>query len=402
MDMAGKTNIVVLGAGYAGLVSASKLAKEVGTDNANITLVSRHDYHYQTTWLHEPAAGTLHHDRTRIKVSKILDLNKINFVQDEALKVVTEEKKVTLASGGELQYDYIIVGVGAISETFGIEGVYENSYHRWTVDGARQMKDRIEYMFARYHSDEAKDEDLTFVVAGAGFTGMEFMGELSERVPKLCKEYDVPRNKVKMYVIEAMPTALPGFDPELVEYAMNLLENRGVEFKLDSPIKSVTENSVELNTGESVKTSTVIWATGVRGNPLIEESGFENNRARVKVDDDLRAPGHEREFIIGDCSLIINTEIDRPFPPTAQIALQQGETAADNIKALMEGRPTEAFVADIKGTVASLGGKEAIGVVGSKKLYGRPAYFMKKVIENRALWVLGGFGFLLRKGQSPF
>jgi NADH dehydrogenase len=270
------------------------------------------------------------------------------------------------------------------------------------VDGARQMKDRIEYMFARYHSDEAKEEDLTFVVAGAGFTGMEFMGELSERVPKLCKEYDVPRNKVKMYVIEAMPTALPGFDPELVEYAMNLLENRGVEFKLDSPIKAVTENSVELNTGESVKTSTVIWATGVRGNPLIEESGFENNRARVKVDDDLRAPGHEREFIIGDCSLIINTEIDRPFPPTAQIALQQGETAADNIKALMEGRPTEAFVADIKGTVASLGGKEAIGVVGSKKLYGRPAYFMKKVIENRALWVLGGFGFLLRKGQSPF
>ena len=122
----------------------------------------------------------------------------------------------------------------------------------------------------------------------------------------------------------------------------------------------------------------------------------------MKVDDDLRAPGHEREFIIGDCSLIINTEIDRPFPPTAQIALQQGETAADNIKALMEGRPTEAFVADIKGTVASLGGKEAIGVVGSKMLYGRPAYFMKKVIENRALWVLGGFGFLLRKGQSPF
>ncbi len=360
------------------MITASRLTKILSHNDANITLVNKHEYHYQTTWLHEPAAGTLAPDKTRMLIKNVLDLNRIKFIKDEVVEIKREEKKVVLGNS-EVSYDYLVIGLGSESETFGIPGVHEYAFSKWTVNGAREVKDHIEYCFSKYKStNEQKDEYLTFVVAGAGFTGIEFIGELSERVPELCSQYDISKEKVKLYVIEAAPTALPGFDPELVEYAMNLLEGRGVEFKINCPIKEVTPDGVLLGDGEEIKSETVVWATGVRGNAVIEKSGFEAMRARVKVEPDLRAPGHEDIFIIGDCALLINEEINRPYPPTAQIAMQMAETCANNIKSLMTNESLKTFKPDIKGTVASLGGKEAIGVVGSKKLYGGAASFMKK------------------------
>ncbi|MDV2886128.1 NAD(P)/FAD-dependent oxidoreductase [Alkalihalophilus pseudofirmus] len=397
-----KPSIVLLGAGYGGMITATRLSKQLGHNEANITLVNKHDYHYQTTWLHEPAAGTLSPERTRMEIKSVLDLNKIKFVKDSVIEIKTDAKKVILENG-ELDYDYLVVGLGSEAETFGVPGVHEHAFSKWTVNGAREVKEHIEYQFARYNNmTEKRDELLTFIVAGAGFTGIEFIGELSERVPELCKHYDIPREKVKMYVIEAAPTALPGFDPELVEYAMNLLEARGVEFKINCPIKEVTETGVTLASGDEIKAETVVWATGVRGSSVIEKSGFEAMRGRIKVEPDLRAPGHDDVFIIGDCALLINEEINRPYPPTAQIAMQMAETCAENIKLLMKGGSSlKTFKPDIKGTVASLGGKEAIGVVGTRKLFGAQANFMKKMIDNRYLFLLGGPGLVLKKGKNP-
>jgi len=399
-----KARIVILGAGYAGMITAARLSKDIGYNEAEITLINKHNYHYQTTWLHEPSAGTLHHDATRMQIADVLDLNKIKFIEDVVVEIHTEEKKILLQNG-EVDYDYLVIALGSEAETFGVPGVFEYAFSKWTLDGSRQIREHIEYMFAKYNNEpEKRDELLTFVVAGAGFTGIEFIGELSDRVPELCREYDIPREKVKMYVIEAAPTALPGFDPELVEYAMNLLESRGVEFRISCPIKEVTENGVIVGEdAEEIKAETVVWATGVRGPAIIEESGFEAMRGRVKVNPDLRAPGHDDVFIIGDCSLIINEEINRPYPPTAQIAMQQAETCAKNLKLLLRGNnELERFVPNIRGSVASLGGKEAIGLVGTRKLYGASANFMKKMIDNRYLFLLGGPALMLKKGRNPF
>ncbi|PYZ95719.1 FAD-dependent oxidoreductase [Alteribacter lacisalsi] len=395
-----KPRIVILGAGYAGIMTASRLTKAGMHHEADITLVNKHNYHYQTTWLHEPAAGTLHHDKTRMKIENVIDTNKVNFVKG-AVKTIDREGKKVLLENGELEYDYLVVGLGSVPETFGIPGVQEHAFAIRSVNSVRLIREHIEYKFASYNNeDEKHDEYLTFVVAGAGFTGIEFVGELSERVPELCEEYDIDRDKVRIVSVEAAPTALPGFDEELVEYAMNLLESRGVEFKINTPIKEVTENGVLLDDGEEIKSHTVVWTTGVRGNPIIENSGFEAMRGRVKVEKDLRAPDHDDVFIIGDCSLIINEEINRPYPPTAQIAIQQAYTCAGNLKHLVTGKgEMEAFEPDIKGTVASLGGKEAIGLVGSKKVYGGSASAVKKMIDNRYLFMLGGMPLVLKKGK---
>lgn len=395
-----KPKILILGAGYGGMMTATRLLKGNVHQDADITLVNKHNYHYQTTWLHEPAAGNLHHDRTRMKIDSVIDTKKIKFIKDSVVEIKREEKKVILEKG-ELEYDYLVIGLGSEPETFGIPGVTEHSFSIRSVNSVRLIREHIEYMFASYNKQDEKHEDvLSFVVAGAGFTGIEFVGELSERIPELCEEYDIDRELVKIYSVEAAPTALPGFDEELVEYAMNLLESRGVEFKINTPIKEVQEGRVLLADGEEIKAQTIVWTTGIRGNSIIEESGFETMRGRVKVEKDLRVAGSEDTFIIGDCALIINEEINRPYPPTAQIAIQQAYTLSNNLEALIAGKTEmEEFKPDIKGTVASLGGKEAIGLVGERKLYGNSASAVKKLIDNRYLFLLGGLPLVLKKGK---
>lgn len=395
-----KPRILILGAGYGGMMTASRLSKQLGYNDAEIILINKHNYHYQTTWLHEPAAGTMHHDRTRMRIDSVIDTNKIKFIKDVVVEIKTDEKKVYL-EGGEMEYDYLVIGLGSEPETFGIPGVEEHAFAIRSVNSVRQIREHIEYSFASYNNSEIKyDEYLTFIVAGAGFTGIEFVGELTERIPELCKEYDIDRNKVRILSVEAAPTALPGFDPELVEYAMNVLESRGVEFKINTPIKEVTSDGVLLASGEEIKSKTIVWTTGVRGSSIVDKSGFETMRGRIKVEPDLRAPGFEDVFVIGDCALIINEENNRPYPPTAQIAIQQSSTVAKNLKALISGsKDLEEFKPDIKGTVASLGGKEAIGIVGSKKLFGTSASTMKKIIDNRYLFLLGGLPLVVKKGK---
>ncbi len=402
--MMNKPNIVVLGAGYGGIMTTIKLEKILGDNDANVTLVNKHDYHYQTTWLHENAAGTLHHDRTRIPIKDVVNFNKINFVQDTVKSIEPSNKKVILEDG-ELTYDYLVIGLGFESATFGIEGLKEHAFSIYSINSARLIREHIEYNFARYTTEPGDRRDLlTIVVGGAGFTGIEFIAEIANRVPELCQEYDIDPEKVRVMNVEAGPAALAGFDEELVEYAMNRLEEKGVEFRLGTMIKQCNENGILVEKDgeqETIDSQNVIWAAGVTGNSIVEESGFEVSRGRVPVREDLRTPDHDNVFVVGDCAVLFNPETERPYPPTAQIAMQMADTAAHNLKQLVtNSSELETFKPNLQGTVASLGHTDAIGVVfDGKKLYGRSASIMKKVIDNRYLLKLGGIGLMLKKGK---
>ncbi|MFJ5759772.1 NAD(P)/FAD-dependent oxidoreductase [Neobacillus sp. NPDC093182] len=399
-----KPKIVIVGAGYGGLMTTVRLQKLVGVNEADIVLINKNDYHYETTWLHEASAGTLHHDRVRYDIRDVIDRSKVDFVQDTVVEIKKEEKKVILEKG-EVEYDYLVIALGGEPETFGIKGLKEYAFGITNVNSSRQLREHIEYQFATYSMEEEKNDNrLVIVVGGAGFTGIEFLGELTNRVPELCHEYDVDFHKVKILCVEAAPTVLPGFDPELVNYAVSQLERKGVEFLIGTAIKECTPDGIIVAKGEEepreIKAETVVWAAGVRGNSIIEKSGFEAMRGRVKVQPDLRVPGFDDVFIIGDSSLVINEEINRPYPPTAQIAMQQGEVVARNIAALVRNKQDlETFTFDNKGTVCSLGHDDAIGVVFGKKVTGAKASFMKKVVDNRSLYMIGGAGLVLKKGK---
>lgn len=399
-----KPDIVILGAGYGGIMTALKLQKMLNVNEAAITLVNKYDYHYQTTWLHENAAGTLHHDRTRIPINDVINTDKVQFILDTVVSIKPDKKKVKLENG-DLNYDILVIGLGFEAETFGIPGLKENAFTIGDIDSARLIREHLKYNFAMYHHENCKNLGrLNIVVGGGGFTGVEFLGELANRIPELCEEYDINKSMVRLINIERETTVLPGFDSQLAEYAMSSLESRGVEFITGADFKKCEPDRIvyEKDGKEvSIPTYTTIWTAGVRANSIVEESGFDHNQGKIDVCPDLRAPGYDDIFAIGDCALIMDRATNTPYPPTAQIAVQQSDTAARNITALVQGTGelTE-FEPHMLGTVASLGNNDAIGdVFNNRKLFGWKAVIMKKIIENRYLFKLGGWGLLMRKGK---
>lgn len=400
-----RPTILVLGAGYGGLTTIVNLQKLINTHEAEIILVNKNDYHYETTWLHEVGAGTISPDKARYPISKVINDN-VTFVIANVENIDVNTKKVE-TSAGEFTYDYLVIGLGFEGETFGIPGLKEHALSLTNINTARQVREHIEYQFASWILDEVKDDSkLTIVVGGAGFTGIEFLGELGNRIPELCREFDIPQEKVRLLCVEAAPTVLPGFDPELVDYAQEQLRKKGVEFSIGTPIVEATAEGVKIKKDEGntefIKAGTVVWAAGVRGNALIESSGIESNRARIAVHEDMRAPGFGDVFIVGDCAFLLNEETGRPYPPTAQIAMQQGAIIAKNIKHIMNDEPTEVFVYDDKGAVCSLGQEDAIGTAFGRKFTGKPASALKKVVDDRALYLVGGVGLTLKKGKFKF
>src|SRR5690625_4078763 len=403
--MSNKPKIVVLGAGYAGLKTTRELTKMLSPEEADIVLVNKHNYHYETTWLHEVAAGTINPNQARFMISDVINPNRVRLIYDEVVNVNKEDQRVILENG-EITYDYLVIALGFESNTFGIKGMEENAFAILDIDSSRLIREHLELQFAKYNSEEDVDDSaLTILVGGAGFTGIEFVGELAERVPQLCRKYDIDRSKVKIINVEAMPSILPMFDKDLVAYAMKSLEDRGIEFRLGAAIKECTKDSFIIGEeNEEIKAGTIVWTGGVTGSSVLSKSGFEITRGKVTVDGDLRAPGYDNIFILGDCAWVMDEENDRPFPPTAQAALQHGETCERNIRALLHNEPLETFTFDDKGTVASLGVNDGIAnIFSNTQLKGKPAAAMKKVVDNRSLFLLGGTKVLLKKGKlRPF
>src|SRR5699024_12158942 len=139
-----------------------------------------------------------------------------------------------------------------------------------------------ELKFAQYNNDDIrKDSDLTILVGGVGFTGIELVGELAEKVPQLCKKYDIDRRKARIINVEAMPSILPMFDKDLVEYAKQSLADRGVEFRLGTAINECTEDGFIVGEdNEKIEAGTIVWTGGVTGSSVLGKSGFELNRGK--------------------------------------------------------------------------------------------------------------------------
>lgn len=389
--------IVILGAGYGGIVTAIGLQKQLNINEADVTLVNKHDYHYITTHLHMPAAGTDNPENARVEISKLIDEFKIDFVKSTVLQIRPNEKKIILEDS-TLSYDYLVVGLGGEPETFGIPGLKEYAMNIRSINSVRLIREHIEYQFAKFKREPSRTDYITFVVGGAGFTGIEFIGELADRIPELCAEFDVDPSLVKIVNIEAAPTALPGFDPELVEYAVKVLSDKGIIFKISTAIKECTPDSVILANGEVIPTSTIVWTGGIRGSCLLEEAGFETSRGRIVVDPYLRTKEFDNVYVLGDSSIVLN-EQGKPYPPTAQIAVQQGETCAHNLVAAIRNSPLKEFHFINRGVVASLGKREAVGLVGSRKIKGLTAALLKKVIEVRYLYKIGGIPLVIKKSR---
>ncbi len=397
-----RKKILVLGAGYAGLSTVAKLQKTIGVQEADVTLINKNEYHYESTWLHETAAGSMNWEEGVYPIAKVVDNMKTRFIPAEVTKINRDEQTVETTQG-VFEFDTLIVALGFESESFGIKGMDEFATTIVSPQTAVATREEIEKNFINYKT--SKDpKDLSILVGGAGFTGVEFLGELVETLPVLCKTHGIDYNDVKITCVEAMPSMLPMFSDELTQYAVDFLESRGVEFMLGTAITAANENGfvVKVNDEEvQLEASSVVWTAGVRGSRLMEESFEGVKRGRIVVKEDLTIDGYPNIFAIGDVAAVMNGtgENARPYPTTAQIAMQLGEHTAKNIKLQLNGEKMEPFAYDDKGTVCSLGANDGIGVVFGREIKGKSAAFMKKVIDTRAVLKIGGVVLGATKGK---
>lgn len=388
--------IVILGAGYAGLTAAVKLQKKNLSDQFEITLINRHQYHYQTIWLHRNAVGVHTTEKTIFDLKKLLNPEKVQLVT-EAVIAIEKKAQVIKTENGNYSYDYLIMGLGSEIDSFQIPGLNEHAYSITTLANSSQLYGRLIATLDRYRQTDMKRK-LQFVVGGGGFTGVELLGELTEELPVMCQEMGIDYQKIHLLAIEHESTVLPEFDLELGEYAMQQLEARNVEFRLRTNIKSLSDKRIKIEQSglvEELPVDLFIWTAGVKGNHLIEQASFPNKLGRIEVEKDLTVPGHRNVMAIGDIALV-RDDRGKPYLPNADISIQQANVAVKNVlvKITKKGEPVP-FRFKNRGTVASIGATDAIGVTGKgKRIFGKRATILKKWVDYRFLFEIGGFKLL--------
>ncbi|NPC92983.1 NAD(P)/FAD-dependent oxidoreductase [Bacillus sp. WMMC1349] len=378
-------HIVILGAGYGGLLSALTVRKYYNKEQAKITVVNQYPTHQIITELHRLAAGNVSEKAIAMPLTKLFKGKDIDLKIAKVTSFSADQKEVSLSDGTSLTYDALVVGLGSVTAYFGIPGLEENSMVLKSANDANKIFQHVEERVREY-SKTKNEADATILIGGGGLTGVELVGELADILPNLAKSHGVDPKEIKLKLVEAGPKILPVLPDELIERATASLEKRGVEFLTGLPVTNVTGNTVELKDGQTIVTNTFVWTGGVQGNPLVGQSGLEVNRGRATVNDFLQSTSHENVFVAGDSAVVFGPN-DRPYPPTAQIAWQMGELIGYNLYAYLENKSLESFNPVNSGTLASLGRKDAVALIGANatSLKGMPASLMKEASNVRYL-----------------
>jgi NADH:ubiquinone reductase (H+-translocating) len=378
-------NIVILGAGYGGLLAALNIRKYLNKDQAQITVVNQYPTHQIITELHRLAAGNVSEQAVAMPLSKLFKGKDINLIISKVESFSVDEKEVKLEDGSHLSYDALVVALGSKTAYFGIPGLEENSMVLKSADDAKQIHQHIQDRIAEYAKTK-NEADATILIGGGGLTGVELVGEIADMMPKWTSSYGVNPKEIKLLLVEAGPKILPVLPDHLIERATQSLEKRGVQFLTGLAVTNVEGNVVDLKDGQKITTNTFVWTGGVQGNPLVGESGLEVNRGRATVNEYLQSTSHNDVFVVGDCAVVF-AEDGRPFPPTAQIAWQMGEQTGYNVYAFLENKDFKEFTQVNSGTLASLGRKDAVATIGanSTPLKGLPASLMKEASNVRYL-----------------
>jgi NADH dehydrogenase len=377
-----RPRIVIVGCGFGGLWAAQHLRRA----RAEVTVIDRTNHHLFTPLLYQVAtaglsapdiAGPIRHILARQKNTTVL--------MAEATEVDVQGRGVVLENRDRLEYDYLVLGAGTVNNYFGNEAWANHAPGLKTLEDALDIRARILLAFesAERESDAARRAAwLTFVVIGAGATGVELAGTLAEiarrTLPGEFRRFD-PRN-ARVILVEAGERVLPPYTPDLSEKARRQLERLGVAVFLQKRITGVDADGVSLG-DERIAAKTVLWAAGVKSSPLGRSLGAPLDRAgRVKVEADLSVPGHPEIFVVGD---LANVE---GVPGIAPAAKQMGRHAARNILLSIEGKPRRSFKYRDYGQLATIGRNAAVAMIGRLHLSGYPAWLT---------WLLAHIYFLI-------
>ena len=369
--------VVIVGAGFGGLEAARRLAGAP----VSITLIDRRNHHLFQPLLYQVATASLATSEIAWPIRYLLrNRPDVTTLYATVTGVDAQGKRVLLDDGDGLPYDTLIVATGARHAYFGHDEWEPFAPGLKTLEDATTLRRRILVAFERAEREtdpQRRAALLTFVIIGAGPTGVELAGTIAElaqdTLPPDFRNIDT--HKTRVVLIEAGPRVLAGFPDDLSAYAQRALESIGVEVMLGQAVTECTADSVVFG-GNRLDTKTIIWAAGVRASPAAEWLGAPADHAgRLQVLPDLTVPGHPDIFAVGD-TVTINGPDGKPVPGIAPAAKQQGRYVADAIKARLSGSALSPFHYQHAGSLAQIGKRKAVIDFGRIKLRGTLAWWI--------------------------
>ncbi|WP_040950728.1 NAD(P)/FAD-dependent oxidoreductase [Gorillibacterium massiliense] len=392
--------IIVLGGGYGGILTAKRLGKKLKKQrDVQITLIDRSPFHTLLTELHEVAAGRVEEDSIRVDLKKIFDgFKNVNVVLDD-ISHIDFDSNTLQGEGKTYRYDYLVIGTGSKPTFFGIPGAEEHAFTLWSYEDAVNLREHILNMFrgaVKERNPEKRKQMLTFVVVGAGFTGVEMIGELAEYVNDLCREFRVDRSDVTLHVADMVDKILPILPEKLIRKAEKHLRKLKVNIITGTKITGVKPDGVILGDQE-ISSKTVIWTAGVEGSDLAGNAEVEQKgRKRLLTNDKLQVPSHPNVYVVGDNIFYIPEGAAAPVPQMVENAENSAPLAANNIIADLQNKPKESYKPKFHGMMVSIGSRYGVASVGASpksmfNLTGFFAMFCKHFINMWYLFQICGF-----------
>lgn len=369
-----KPQVVVIGAGFAGLTAAKRLR---GAD-VEITIVDRQNHHLFQPLLYQVATAALSPGDIAFPIRAVFERDKnVRTLLAEAREIDLDGKRVLLDEG-ELVYDYLIVATGARHSYFGRDEWADHAPGLKSLRDALAIRRKIFLAFERAEREEdpkKREALLTFVVIGGGPTGVELGGAIAEIARQVLVEdfRAIDPSDARVILVEAGPRVLAAYDEELSAKAEQSLRSLGCWVWINKMVTDIGADYVQLGE-QRLDSCTVLWAAGVQASRLGKMLDPDADRAgRVHVAEDLSLPGRPEVSVCGDLSLFAYGR-DRPVPGVAPAAMQQGQHAAKNILRALEGRPPQPFRYNDKGMLATIGRAAAVAQIGKLRLSGLIAW----------------------------
>jgi NADH dehydrogenase len=407
--MAPLPHVVILGAGFGGMGVVQKLRDAP----VRVTIIDRHDYQTFQPLLYQLATDELSPADVAHPVRETLHRHaNATFHQAVVHSIDLASKRVVVDGMEPLDYDYLVLALGAVVSFHGVPGAAEHALPLYSLPDALKLREHVLKIFEEVDKQPALVDQgaLNFCIVGGGATGVELAGALAEMLHvDLAADYpQMPVDQARIILCEHSPHVLGPFKENLRAYAEQALVDRGVHVRTSTDVKEIRAGDVTLANGEVLKTHTLIWAAGLQGNPLAGSLGIPLVAGgRIAVGDDLQVAGHPGVFAIGDIALATDAGTGKPLPGLGAVALQAGKHVGETISRLAEGKPAEPFKYVDKGTMATIGrgaavvelpfGKTLTGTVAWLAWLGVHLSLLSGTQEKTSVFLEWGWNLLTRK-----
>lgn len=388
MHSPSQTKILILGGGFAGISVLRELESTYkNNDSIKITLVNEDNFFLFTPMLPELASGMIRPSAISIPLRMVC--KKTEFIQAKVSSIDLKSKLVAITRPFDgmvkiLSYDYLVIAMGGTTNFFGNKQIEKHAFTIKTIQDAIGIKTHLIHMLEIADTEKnpaLQEKLLTVVVVGAGFAGVETIGELNDFIKDSIKSYyhNINPENIKMILVSASDKILPELGEELGKKAYESLQKAGIRIIPNTKAVDAGEDFVFLGNGETIPCDTMIWTAGVTIDSVITSLDCEHKSGKIVVDSYLKLPNYDTVFALGDCAAITDTKTGGLYPPTAQHALRESKILSHNLKCAISGKQNQKqFNFESKGMMAIIGKRDGIAKISGHSLTGIPAWFVWK------------------------